>query len=229
MSTKANKCRAKDPSKCISPKCPERKGLFTLAGLNDALDNIDNKTFDKAINDLFAKEHSKRVMEANIFNTETASIVRDSNLLHTLATDSNYLTRMRVAENVYTEPETLTLLASDENAWVRESVADHFKTNIRTLRLLATDEDDSVRSNVARNPNTPLSTLEILAKDKSYWVRKEIASNLNTPQSSIYLLLNDQHLDVRMAAWNNPNTTDVMKTFAIMVGDKAADRDDWDI
>lgn len=230
MSNKAAKCRAKDPTKCVDPNCPEKRGLNSLHGLNAALDNIDkNHNIDKAIEQLFIKEHSARIMEANIFQTETASIVKDPAILATLATDPNYLTRMRVAENIHTSTETLTSLANDKNAWVRETVADNFNTNVRTLRFLSTDEDDSVRSNVARNPNTPQTTLEILTKDPSYWVRREVANNLNTPTSSIYILLNDNSTDVRVAAWNNPNTTDTMRTFAIIVGEKAADRDDWDI
>ena len=216
-----NKCRAKDPSACVDPNCPEKRGLNSLHGLNAAIDAL-TKTSP------FGNPKTAAKQTFNPLGIIAATY--DPEELELLATDPTYTTRMAVAENIHTPVKTLQALTFDESAWVRENVADNFNTPVTSLRILATDYDDSVRSNVARNPNTPVSTLQILARDESEWVRKEVAANFNTPSDALYLLLTDKSsIDVRKAAWENPNTTDTMRSFAIVVGDKTQYTDDWDI
>ena len=102
----------------------------------------------------------------------------------------NMLTKLKLAENLNTSPETLVLLAKDE--------------------------DGVVRCEVAQNPNTSPETLVLLAKDKDWMVREYTATNSNTILNCLIELIKDKDSRVSTTAFNNPKMPHEHKMLYLM-------------
>lgn len=95
----------------------------------------------------------------------------------------------------------------DLNGLVLYKVADNLHTPPEVLSILAKNDNNGIRDHVARNPNTPTSVLTLLSKDSDRSVCIGVANNIHTPTEVLSTLAsNKQHCDVRLAVAFNPNT-----------------------
>ena len=92
--------------------------------------------------------------------------------------DESYTTRVHIASDPNTRPETLRKLSINKDWVVRSEVAFNPNTPVEVLSKLVDDPSEDVRVCVAQNPNTPEEALRKLSTDKDWLTRQEALKNL---------------------------------------------------
>lgn len=118
------------------------------------------------------KELNYEIKSAIASREDLPKIDITGDLIDKLIKDKLYHVRCRVADNVNTPPEILSILAKDDNEEVRTEVAYNTSTPPKSLLILAKDDNDEVRLGVADNVNTTSEVLSILAKDNLDFISK---------------------------------------------------------
>lgn len=126
--------------------------------------------------------------------------IEDPNELTQYAKHQNNYVRRLVADNSYTDFETLEYLATDQDFHVRINVADNHNTSLETLTQLAEDVDTRVSTRAIKNPNFPSELLKQYAEHSNASIRWAVAANPNTPQEILLMLSADENSDVSREA-----------------------------
>ena len=163
------------------------------------------------------KDSNKNIREAIIYHLNISFTTlqefyfqkKDNNnaeIVVSIAEDSDYKIRIKVAANPETPIEILLKLAKDRDDRVRFVVAINpniifnLDTPAETLQQLATIKDNKIAISIARHPNTPSKALSKLAKNTDRKIRLVVAQNNNSSLELLEKLLKDSNKRVREAA-----------------------------
>ena len=92
--------------------------------------------------------------------------------------DDGYLSRINVASDPNTRPDTLRKLSDDSRYEIRAEVGFNPNTPTDILTKLAEDDSEDVRVCVAQNPHTPEDILRRLCMDTDWFTRHAALKNL---------------------------------------------------
>jgi len=162
-----------------------------------------------------------------------ASATHNSNKLHSLVNDQDWLVRSAVAENPNTKKEDLAVLAKDKHWIVKQSVARNKNISKETLERLARSRNSDVRATIAKrndisgdmlnrflrdfnqkvrlaaikNKLVNMVDLDKLAKNHNRKVRELVASNNKTSADTLSKLASCRGKSLLEVVASNPNTT----------------------
>ena len=124
-----------------------------------------------------------------------------------------------LARNPHAPSDLLAEMSCSSMYATRSAVASNRGIDFFVLRQLACDSHMSVRQSAASNPRMTEDLLHHLATDKEYLVREAVAKNENTSIEDLSLLSQDPNVWVRVAAAKNPSAINLMLHDMIQRGD----------
>lgn len=140
-----------------------------------------------------------------------ASLSKDVNTLHKLASDQNARVRLGIAENEHTDEKDIIILVSDADSDVRRAAAANPVIHFRILDDLAhtalLDKDIPVLEGIASNWRTDSLTLERLSLHRSEDIRAHVAANYNGSDLTLLnKLMKSKSVHIKLAVAGNKYT-----------------------
>jgi len=182
-----------------SNKADNGNGLFHIGvGANEGSNRGDNGN-GLSHGVLGAREQSKDEI--------LAETTQSPETLAKLAKNDNFLVRMNVAGNSFTEQKVYEELTSDKDPLVRQVAAGASRPMSEDLQMkFAQDKATNVRYAIATRGDAKEKVLDKLAGDEDFTIRDRVAQNTNTSPTRLAQMLNDPHPLVVESAMNNPHT-----------------------